>query len=54
MEAILIPVLEPILNPLWTLLWMGERIGPWAMLGGVVVLLSVLFRGFMERRRTSR
>ena len=52
MEAILIPVLEPILNPLWTLLWMGERIGPWAMLGGAVVVLAVLFRGFMDYRRT--
>jgi drug/metabolite transporter (DMT)-like permease len=54
MEAILIPVLEPILNPIWTLLWMGERIGPWALLGGVVVILSVLFRGLMDYLRTSR
>jgi drug/metabolite transporter (DMT)-like permease len=51
MEAILIPVLEPILNPLWTLLFMGEQIGPWALLGGVVVILSVLFRGVMDYRR---
>jgi drug/metabolite transporter (DMT)-like permease len=54
MEAILIPVLEPILNPIWTLLWMGERIGPWALLGGAVVILSVLFRGLMDYLRTSR
>jgi len=53
MEAILIPMLEPILNPLWALLCMGERIGPWALLGGVVVILSVLFRGVMDYRRTS-
>jgi drug/metabolite transporter (DMT)-like permease len=53
MEAILIPVLEPILNPLWALLCIGERIGPWALLGGVVVILSVLFRGFMDYRRIS-
>jgi drug/metabolite transporter (DMT)-like permease len=53
MEAILIPMLEPILNPLWALLCMGERIGPWALLGGVVVIFSVLFRGFMDYRRTS-
>lgn len=51
MEAILIPVLEPILNPLWTLWVMGERIGPWALIGGVVVVLSVLFRGYMDYRR---
>jgi drug/metabolite transporter (DMT)-like permease len=53
MEAILIPMLEPILNPFWALLFMGERIGPWALLGGVVVILSVLFRGVMDYRRTS-
>jgi drug/metabolite transporter (DMT)-like permease len=53
MEGILIPMLEPILNPLWALLFMGERIGPWALLGGVVVILSVLFRGVMDYRRIS-
>jgi drug/metabolite transporter (DMT)-like permease len=53
MEAILIPMVEPILNPLWVLLWMGEKMGSWALLGGAVVILSVLFRGFMDYRRTS-
>jgi len=53
MEGILIPVLEPILNPLWAFLCMGERIGLWALLGGVVVILSVIFRGVMDYRRTS-
>jgi drug/metabolite transporter (DMT)-like permease len=53
MEAILIPMIEPILNPFWVFLWMGEKMGSWALLGGVVVILSVLFRGFMDYRRTS-
>jgi drug/metabolite transporter (DMT)-like permease len=52
MEGILISVLEPILNPLWTLLFMGERIGQWALLGGVVVILSITFRAFMDSRRS--
>ena len=52
MEGILIPVLEPILNPLWTLLFMGERIGSWALLGGVVVILSIIFRSVMDYRRS--
>ncbi len=52
MEGILIPVLEPLLNPLWTLLFMGERLGPWALLGGVVVILSIIFRGVMDSRRS--
>jgi drug/metabolite transporter (DMT)-like permease len=53
MEGILIPVLEPILNPLWTLLFMGERIGQWALLGGAVVILSIIFRAVMDYRRTA-
>ena len=50
MEGILIPVFEPILNPLWAFFFMGERIGPWALLGGFLVILSILFRGFMNSR----
>jgi drug/metabolite transporter (DMT)-like permease len=44
LEAILIPVIEPILNPLWVLLIMGEAPGPWAFLGGFIVLVSVTVR----------
>lgn len=51
LEGILIPVVEPILNPLWAFLFIGERIGSWALLGGCVILLALLFRGFLNRRR---
>jgi len=44
LEAILIQVIEPILNPLWVLLIMGEVPGPWAFLGGFIVLVSVTIR----------
>ena len=44
LEAILISVVEPILNPVWVLLVMGEAPGPWALLGGFVVLVSVTIR----------
>jgi len=44
LEAILIAVIEPILNPLWVLLIMGEAPGPWALLGGFIVLVSVTIR----------
>jgi drug/metabolite transporter (DMT)-like permease len=44
LEAILIQVIEPILNPLWVLLIMGEAPGPWALLGGLIVLVSVTIR----------
>ena len=44
LEAILIPVIEPILNPLWVLLIVGETPGPWAFLGGFIILFSVMVR----------
>jgi drug/metabolite transporter (DMT)-like permease len=44
LEAVLIAVVEPILNPVWVLLVMGEAPGPWALLGGLVVLVSVMIR----------
>lgn len=51
MEGILIPVLEPILNPLWAFFFVGERIGHWAFVGGFLVILSILFRGFMSSEK---
>jgi drug/metabolite transporter (DMT)-like permease len=44
LDAILIPVVEPVLNPIWVLLFIGEIPGPWALTGGVVVLLTVTAR----------
>lgn len=41
LEAALVPVLEPLLNPVWVFLFIGERPGPWALLGGAIVLAAV-------------
>ncbi len=43
-EASIISMLEPIFNPIWVLLFWGERPGPWAVAGGVVVIASVALR----------
>lgn len=45
LEATLIPLLEPVLNPLWVMLALGERPGPWAVVGAALVLGAVLARG---------
>jgi drug/metabolite transporter (DMT)-like permease len=50
LEATLIPLLEPVLNPLWVMLAIGEKPGPWAFVGGALVLLAVLGRGAMMVR----
>jgi drug/metabolite transporter (DMT)-like permease len=43
-EASLIILVEPVLNPIWTFLAAGERMGPWAVAGGAVVLLATAWR----------
>jgi drug/metabolite transporter (DMT)-like permease len=42
LEANLIGTLEPILNPVWVFLFLGERMGNSALLGGLVVLAGVI------------
>jgi drug/metabolite transporter (DMT)-like permease len=43
-EASLLILIEPVLNPIWTYLATGERMGPWAIAGGAVVLLATAWR----------
>ena len=55
LEAMLIPLIEPVLNPVWVMLALGERPGPWAIVGGALVLGAVLVRGIvMVRRRRNQ
>ena len=37
----LLSALEPLLNPVWVMLFTGERPGPMALLGGLVVIITV-------------
>jgi drug/metabolite transporter (DMT)-like permease len=43
LEANLVGTLEPILNPLWVFLFLGESMGSFALIGGLVVLGGVIF-----------
>jgi drug/metabolite transporter (DMT)-like permease len=47
LEAILIPIIEPILNPIWVVILVGEIPGFWAILGGIIVISAVTFRGML-------
>jgi len=51
LEAILIPSIEPILNPIWVFLILEERPGKWALIGGLIVLISVTLRSLIAIRR---
>src|SRR5436190_946124 len=56
LEAMLIPLIEPVLNPVWVMLALGERPGPWAIVGAALVLGAVFVRGIVmvRRRRNQR
>ena len=49
-EASLLILLEPVLNPVWTFLFTGERPGPWALLGGAIILLATAWRTLLGAR----
>ncbi len=48
LDAIIFPVIEPILNPILVFFILGETLGPWALLGGSLVLGSVVLRGLLK------
>jgi drug/metabolite transporter (DMT)-like permease len=50
LEANLIGTLEPILNPVWVFLFLGERMGRSALLGGLVVVLGVIISAVSSAR----
>ncbi|WP_409226789.1 DMT family transporter [Gudongella sp. SC589] len=50
LEAILIMFLEPILNPIWVFLIVGERPGPVSLLGGAIVLGTVIARSLLANK----
>jgi drug/metabolite transporter (DMT)-like permease len=50
LEASLILLIEPVLNPVWAWLFQGERPGPWAVLGGAVILGATALKGWIDAR----
>ncbi len=45
-DAILIPVVEPLLNPIWVLIVTHEKPSSFAVLGGLVIVGSVVWRNY--------
>jgi drug/metabolite transporter (DMT)-like permease len=54
LQSILTAVLEPIFNPVWVFLVLGERPGPRALVGGVIILTAVTARSVISLRRVMR
>jgi len=53
-QAMLIAILEPVLNPVWVLLATGEKPGAAVIVGGTIILLSVVFSSIVSRKRGLR
>ena len=49
----LLGALEPLLNPVWVLLFNGEKPGPFALLGGVIVITAVTLWCIFGKNRES-
>jgi drug/metabolite transporter (DMT)-like permease len=43
-ESSLIAMLEPILNPVWVYIGYGENPGFWAIIGGMIIIVALVFR----------
>lgn len=43
-KASLLTMLEPVFNPVWVILGTGEHPGPWAAIGGAIVLAAIALR----------
>ncbi len=50
LDVVLVPVIEPILSPVWVALAFGEAPGPWALVGGALVVGAVTARGVLGPR----
>lgn len=49
-EAIITQTIEPIFNPVWVFLVVGEKPGPWALLGGGIVLTSITLHAILRQK----
>ncbi|MEW5851240.1 MAG: EamA family transporter [Myxococcota bacterium] len=49
-EASLLILLEPVLNAVWAFLFAHETPGPWAVVGGAIVLLATAWRTLSSTR----
>jgi DME family drug/metabolite transporter len=50
LEASVILLLEPVLNPVWAWVVQGETPGPWALLGGAIILGATTYKSWSESR----
>lgn len=50
LDASIVGYIEPVLNPVWVFLFLGERPSGWAILGGAIIISSVIAHMLIETR----
>jgi DME family drug/metabolite transporter len=50
LDASIIGFIEPLLNPVWVFLFVGERPSNWAVLGGAIIIATVVAHTFAQYR----
>ena len=54
LDASIIGFIEPLLNPVWVFLFIGERPSNWAILGGSIIIATVIIHTLAQYRVQSR
>lgn len=50
LDASIIGFIEPLLNPVWVFLFVGERPSNWAILGGIIIIATVVLHTLNQYR----
>ena len=50
LDASIIGFIEPLLNPVWVFLFVGERPSNWALLGGFIIICTIVAHTFVQYR----
>jgi len=50
LDAGIIGYVEPVLNPIWVFLFLGERPSGWAIIGGAIIIASVMVHMLIEAK----
>lgn len=54
LDASIIGFVEPLLNPVWVVIFIGERPSLWAIVGGAVIITTVLVHTILSSRQKSQ
>ncbi len=50
LDASIVGYIEPVLNPVWVFLFLGERPSTWAIVGGLIIIASVVSHTLVESK----